>query len=1017
MIPNFSMNRRFVLAGLCLVLSLAAMAQQQRTVNLQGVVKDFETGEPVAQATIQWMSLPDSAFVEGVTTFNNGGFELQKRVKLGDYYLRISYVGYGTQDKPFTVDKHTESIRLDTIALKSDAILLKEAIIEAQMADIQVVEDTLMINAENFRVPEGSVLEELLRKIPGIEIEDNGTIKMNGRTVDRLLVGGEEFFGNNREIATKNLPASIVKRIKNYERKSDLSRETGIDDGEEEFVLDLEIKKNMMQGWIGNLDLGYGQPTHKTEFVEQLGVNNLYSGSLMMNRFESQQQYTIFANTGNVAGGSIGGGGRGGRGGGSTGLTTSTAGGFNMAKNFGEKWRQNQYQYKVGGNVNFGISEGNSQNRSSSETYLQNGTSSFSNSWSQGLNQNRRASGDFQFEWRPDTTWSVIIRPNFSFSSGGNINQRTSATFNQDPEETISTLYPESDYIPLDSAWTDPVNNSRINYATSASESDNKSTSVNASLQINHRMNTEGRNFTLRANGGYTTSQNSSQSTSFTRFYQRNDSTSTINRFNTTPSTSYNFNGRVMWSEPLALATYLQLSYQFSYRYRDNQRNTYDLPGWIPNWDLAEWLWQDEYEKYLSENLSRFSTDRQVNQNITAQFRRVTDNYNLNVGFELQPQTRHMDQKYMGIHIDTTRTVFNWTPTLNYRYRFTKQRSLRVNYRGRSQEPELTQLIEVIDDSDPMNISTGNAGLKPTFTNTLRVEYRDFNADHLRTINASINAGNTLNNIVNQTTYNEQTGGRITRPTNLDGFWSTWNAGANFNFNTALTNQKFTVATGTGVNYNHHESYLRSGSLTLDNPVYPLATTHQMNINQSLSGTYKNDWMDISLYGNVWYTYALNEMQPENKQNTWRFSYGPNANFQIPWQNIKISTSLNMSSRRGYSSAEFNTDELLWNAQISKSFLRQNAATVSLQFYDILGQQSNVNRNISATGHSDTYSNSINSYFMVHFIYRLNLIGDSQTRREMMRGSGGGMQFGGQRGGNGGGNRGGGGGGFGGGRP
>ncbi len=1019
------MSKRIALVGVCMALSLAATAQQQRTVNVQGIVMDYETGEPVPQATVQWMSLPDSAFVEGVTTFNNGHFEVQKRVKTGNYYIRISYIGYGTQDKPFTVDRRTEAIRLDTIKLKSDAILLKEAVIEAQMADIQMVEDTLMINAENFRVPEGSVLEELLRKIPGIEIEDDGTIKMNGRKIDRLLVGGEEFFGNNREIGTKNLPASIIKRIKNYERKSDLSRETGIDDGEEEFVLDLEIKRNMMQGWIGNIDLGYGQPTYQTEFVKDLGINNLYTGSIMMNRFESQQQYTIFANTGNVAGGSIGGGGRGGRGGGSTGLTTSTAGGFNMAKNFGEKWRQNQYQYRVGGNVNFSLSEGNSQNRSSSETYLQNGTSSFSNRWSQGLNQNRRASGDFQFEWRPDTTWSIIIRPNFSYSQGANINQSRSSTFNQDPEETIANLYPGSDYVPLDSAWTDPAGNSRINFATSASEGNNNSTSVNASLQINHRMNTEGRNVTLQANGGYITSKNISQSTSFTRFYQRGDSTSTINRYSNTPSKNYNLNGRVMWSEPLALATYLQLSYQISYRYRDNQRNTYDLPGWIPNWDLAEWLWQDEYEAYLSERLSRFSIDEQLNQNIVAQYRRVTDNYNVNVGFELQPQTRHMDQQYQGIHIDTTRTVFNWTPTLNYRYRFTKQRSLNVNYRGRSQEPELTQLIEVVDDSNPMNITTGNAGLKPTFNNTLRVEFRDYNAEHLRNINFSVNAGNTLNNIVNQTTYNEETGGRITRPTNLDGFWSTWNAGTDFNFNTALTNQRFNVSTGTGFNYSHRESFLRSGALTLDNPVYPLATTHQIGVNQSLSGSYRNDWMDITIRGNVRYNHALNEMQPENKQDTWQFNYGPNANFNIPWQNIKISTNLSMNSRRGYSSAEFNTDELLWNAQISKSFLRMNAATVSLQFYDILGQQSNVNRNISATGHTDTYSNSINSYFMLHFIYRLNLIGDRNTRREMMRGA---MQFGGgerggergssgERGGGGRGGYGGGGGGFGGGRP
>ena len=974
------MSRRMAAMALCMIACLAAMAQQQRTVNIQGVVIDYETSEPVPQVTVQWLQLPDSTFVEGVVTFNNGHFELQKRVHTGSYLLKLSYIGYATQEKPFTVDRKTEKISLDTIQLKSDAIMLKEAIIEAQMADIQMVEDTLMINAENFRVPEGSVLEELLRQIPGVEIADDGSMKFNGRKIDRLLVGGEEFFGNNKDLTTKNLPASMVKRIKNYERKSDLARETGIDDGEEEFVLDLEIKKNMMQGWIGNFDAAYGQPTSKTEFIEELGINNLYSVNAMMNRFEQQQQYSIFANTGNASG----------RGG--AGLTTTSSGGFNMAKNFGENWKKNQYQYKVGGNVNFSTSDGNSQSRSASETYLQNGTSTFSNNWNQGLNGNRRASGDFQFEWRPDTTLSLIFRPNFSYSRGNNANQRRSSTFNADPEATLADLYPDSDYTPLDSAWTDPVADSRVNFSSSASASNNENTSVNASLQLNKRMGVEGRNFTLRANGGYTTSKSISQSTSYTRFYQRGDSTSRINRYSTTPSTSYNFTGRVMWTEPLALATYLQLSYQGSYRYRDNQRSTYDLPDWIPNWDLPEWLWEDEYEKYRSETLSRFSTDEQFNQNIDAQLRRVTDNYNLNVGFSLQPQTRHMVQTFMGVPIDTVRTVFNWTPTVNYRYRWTKQRSLRVNYRGRSQEPELNQLIEVVDDSDPMNISTGNAGLKPTFNNNLRVEFQDYYPEKLRSYNASINVGNTLNSIVNQTTYNEQTGGRITRPTNLDGFWSAWNANGSFNFNTALTNQKFNVSSNTNVGYSHHESYLRTGKINLENPEYPLATTHNYNVSQSLGASYRNEWMDINLRGNVRYNYAINEMQPEQKQNTWQFNYGPNANFNIPWQNIKISTSINMNSRRGYSSKEFNTNELLWNGQISKSFLPMNAATVSLQFYDILGQQKNVNRNITATGHSDTYNNNINSYFMVHFIYRLNLIGDKQTRREMfyggMRGEG-----------------------------
>ena len=963
-----------------LTIALAAMAQTY-TVNIHGYVQDYETNEMIPAATVQWLHAGDSTFVGGTTTQMNGSFEIRKKVPVGKYILRVSFMGYGAEDKTFTIDKKSGNVKLDTIRLKSDAIMLKEAIIEAQRAEVQIVEDTVMFNVDALRVPEGSMLEELLRKVPGIDISDDDVIKMNGRTIDRLLVGGEEFFGNNRDIATKNLPANIVKRVKNYERKSELSRETGIDDGEEEFVLDLEIKRNMMQMWVGNFDAGYGQPLRKTEFVEELGINDLYTLNVNLNRFESLQQYSAYASVGNAGGGSIGRG----RGGGGAGLTNRLNGGFNMAKNFGEKWQQNQYQYRVGGNLNFGMSNTNSQSKSSSETYLQNGTSSFSNRWNQNFNENKNVSGDFQFEWRPDTLWSIIFRPNFSYSTGGSTSTSRSATFNQDPEKTIANLYPESDYSPLDSAWTDFQNNSRINYGSSANYNDNGNSNFSASLQIVKKFHKQGRNLTFRGNGSYSKSNGTSRSTSFTRFYQRNDSTSTINRINYNPSSSHNINGRLVWSEPIALATYLQFSYQANYRYRNSDRNTYDLPStWSPNLDAPEWLWEEEaYNAYRSERLSRFSKDEQFNRDLSISMRRITDYYNLNVGVSLQPQTRHMEQIYLNTPIDTTRTVFNWTPTLNFRYRWDKQTSLNVNYRGRSQEPELTQLIEVVDDSNPMNISTGNAGLKPTFNNNLRIEYRHSNPERLSSLNLGVNGGNTLNNIVNQTTYNEETGGRITRPTNLDGFWSTWNANANVNYNTALTNQRFTIGTGTYFGYNHHESYLRTGALTSENTEYPLATTHSYNANQNMWASYKNDWMDIRLSGNVSYNYAINEMQPDQKQNTWQYSYGPSFNFNIPWQEIKISTNLNMNSRRGYSSAEFNTDELLWNGQISKSFLPQNAATVSVQFYDILGQLSNVSRNVTATGHSDSYNNSINSYFLVHFIYHLNLFGDKETRREM----------------------------------
>ena len=240
--------------------------------------------------------------------------------------------------------------------------------------------------------------------------------------------------------------------------------------------------------------------------------------------------------------------------------------------------------------------------------------------------------------------------------------------------------------------------------------------------------------------------------------------------------------------------------------------------------------------------------------------------------------------------------------------------------------------------------------------------------------------GSTLNSIVNKITYNEETGGRISQPTNLDGWWSNWNANAGIAYNTALPNQKYKVSSSTNARYSYQEGYVRTANTSGE---FPLAATRSVNLSERLTGTYQNDWLEVTLHGSLNYSRARNNLQPTANRDTYIFSYGPSTNMNLPWWNIRLSSDISMNSRRGFSDPEFNTNELIWNAQISKSFLPMNAATVSVQFYDILGQQSNVSRVINATMRSDTQYNTVNSYFMVHFIYRLNLFGDKESRSEM----------------------------------
>ena len=962
--------------------SVGGSMAQDRKVRVTGNVADYETSEPVIAATVQLLALPDSSFQAGGTTDAKGRFEMEERLRLGDYLLKVSFVGYGDEYRNFAVTNETRRVRFDSIRLKTDALLLKEAVIEAQMAQVQVVDDTVVFNAEAFRVPEGSMLEELIRKLPGYEVGDDGTVTYNGQTVSKILVDGKEFFSNDKSIAMKNLPANMVKKIKSYEKKSDLAEVTGIDDGEEELVLDLTVKDDAKKGWFSNIDLGYGRPTQETAY----DINNLYTVKGSVNRFKENEFYSVILSTNNVNdNGFPGGGGRGGRGGGN-GMNQSSMGGFTMARNFGEEVKKNKTRYSLGGNVRFSHRNSDSQSQTASETFLTQGSAnSFSNSQSKSLNKNLTLNADMRFEWNPDSMTNIVFRPGVSHSNSANSSENLSATFNRDPYATLNDLDNEAYDDPLDDAWVDTLYDSRINYNSRQSAGGSENTSVNGNIQFNRRFGNRGRNLTLRVAGGYNTSESYSNSTSFTRFYQRNDSTSTINRYNTTPSKSYNYNARAMWSEPLWDATFLQLSYQFDYRYNDSKRSTFDLPDNLEDWQLPDWVLPDDYERYLSEELSRFATYENFDHDITAQLRLIREKYNMNVGFSLLPQRSKMNYQYMGCDIDTVRTVFNFTPTMNFRYRWSKQRSLRINYRGRSSQPSMTDLLPITDDSHPLNITMGNPGLKPTFNNNLNVRFQDFNVDRLQNISANVGMGSTLNSIVNKITYNEETGGRISQPTNLDGWWSNWNANAGIAYNTALPNQNYKVSSSTNARYSYQEGYVRTATTSGD---FPLAATRSVNLSERLTGTYQNDWFEITLQGSLNYSRARNNLQPTANRDTYIFSYGPSTNINLPWWNIKLSSDIGMNSRRGFSDPEFNTDELIWNAQISKSFLPMNAATVSVQFYDILGQQSNVSRVINATMRSDTQYNTVNSYFMVHFIYRLNLFGDKESRSGMHGGYG-----------------------------
>ena len=995
--------KRFLIS-LAVLLTAALSTLAQRTIS--GTVVDDQK-EAVIQATVALLK-SDSTLVTNSMTNASGQFSLTAP-KDGKYLVRVTYVGYKTLYRQVTMAG--KPLKLGTLPIEVDAVMLKGAEVVKNVARVYSKEDTIIYNASAYKTPEGAVLEELVKRIPGAEVSDDGKITINGKEVKKIKVDGKEFMTGDTQTAMKNLPTSIVERVKAYDEKSDLSRITGIDDGNEQTVLDFGLKRGMNRETVANVDAG-------------IGTEKRYTGRLMGMTFRDGFRLMGFGNANNV-------GDRGFRGGASQGLSAPKMAAVNM--NY-----EKTGVLKLDGSVRWNHRNTDQWSRTATENFVSS-TGAFSNSVSQNYSRSTSWNGQFRIEWTPDTMTNIHFRPSFSYSSNDSKSSSTSAAFSQDPYSyvdyalnTRTSIFDALNYMRTNYAADSLVVNSRDN--GSLSYSDNNS--FGGELQLNRKLNNMGRNITLQLTGNYSEGDSKAISLQDVTLYQLmnytydGDSTYMKNRYNLTPTKNYNYSARLTYSEPIATATYLQFSYNFQYRYTKSDRSTYDfsMPTPYPTgsfgdlqslgFSYRDWSrYTDRMEtlqplaNFYDSQLSQFSQYKNYIHTAEVMLRVVRKAYNFNVGVQVIPQTSKFTYRYLGVDYGTTtRNVVNWSPTANFRWKLSDQGQMRFTYRGNTSQPSMTDLLEIYDDTDPLNISKGNKNLKPSFSQNFNWRYNDYFQRHQTFIFANLEFSTTSNAVASKVLYDPKTGGRTSTRDNING---NWNTRAEFMFNTALdTLGRFNMNSRTTARYAHSVSYLDQYSVTRNQADMGNVLKNAVNettLGQRLGFSYRNDWFEFEPNGSVNYTFGRNKLQSSGNQDTWNFSYGFNATAQLSW-GMQLSTNLGMTSRRGYSDKSMNTNELIWNAQIAQSFLKGKPLSVRLEFYDILGQQSSFSRTLNAMMRSDSESNAINSYVMLRVNYRLNLFGTKESRQGM-GGFGGPGGAGGNRGGGnrGGGNRGGGG--------
>ena len=947
--------KKSILMMLLLLVSIASFAQERL---VSGAIIDRDTKDPIEQVTVQLLKT-DSTYVTGAISNEKGLFHLNAPEN-GKYLLKITSVGYKPTVKRVVIEQD-KNLALGNVVVGADAIMLKGAVVTAMAQKVTLKEDTFVYNSAAYRTPEGSVVEELVKRLPGAEVSDDGTIKINGKEVKKILVDGKEFMTGDTKTALKNLPTSIIDKIKAYDEKSDLSKVTGIDDGEEQTVLDFNVKKGMNKGLMSNIDLG-------------IGNKDRYSARGMGGYFNNNNRFMLFGNANNTSDRGFGGGGpRRGFGGGN---------GLNASKMLAANYNyEEKNKFKFNTSLRWNHSDGDVWSRRSSENFM-GSSSSFSNSLNQNFSRSDSWNGNIRLEWMPDTMTNILFRPSISWTTNDSRSTGISASYNQDPYQYTEDPLSDEGIEKMDEV--DAV----INRQKSVSLSYSKNNNIRGMLQLNRKLNNKGRNVTLRMDAKYTDKDSKSISLQNAHLYLVQneaglDSTYQTNRYNLTPSKDYSYSAQATYSEPLWKATFLQFSYKFTYSYSKSDRSTYDFSKYSFDGISPEYgAWGNylgrldgELGDYRDDKLSRYSEYRNYTHDIQVMMRFIRQKYNLNFGVMIQPQRSKFIQDYQGKYVDTVRTVTNVSPTLDFRYRFSKMSNLRVNYRGTTSQPSISQLLDITDNSDPLNISKGNPGLKPSFTQNFRLFYNNFVQNHNKGVMTYINFSTTSNSISNKVTYDETTGGRITRPENINDNWNVMGA---FMFNCSIDSTGvWNINTDTNLGYNHYVSYL-SLDKSQDSQKN---TTQNTTWNERLSLSYRNDWLELSLDGTLAYNHAKNKLQPNSNLDTWQFSYGPSMTLTAPW-GTSLNTSLSCSSRRGYSDASMNTDEFVWNAQLSQGFLKGKPLTVMLQFYDLLHQQSTFSRAISSVSRTDTEYNAINSYAMLHVVYRMNLFGGKDARKE-----------------------------------